>query len=555
MRTKTINAAENHARKRLFQSPSKFLQKSPGQLSLAEVKHQSLVTFRARQLVYKLHTRNVDTLLSSNGLRRFEISGDGNCFFNAVSKSTEATENLGNFRNSLCDHLETHAAEYIHFLPNMQDGQWSTDLADALPLATSNILCREITSSLDKPSDFQSTVDLESSPSKLIEIKPSGTVSDIDKNSTPNKQGDCSHPSTITPRKQAKYKSPKQKFRSRKRKARPETWKKNIRKRLRLAGQEYISISGKLVKAKEVKPKDCTKCPYKCSSHISEEARKELFTDFWSLQDYSRQRDFFCSTVSESVKVRTKPKRVRKLTRTYTFNVKGKQLKAREEKTLDKNFAKENATYHAATFDLQSVLHTPCSNVSQVYYKRKLNCYNLSVYSLGDSSGTCFMWNETEGKRGSDEISTCLVMYIKSLLLTTSHVCLYSDNCTGQNRNKYVAAAGLHSVITTENIVAIDQKFLEPGHTEMEVDSMHAAIEAAKKNTEIYVPSQWDTVVRLARKRKPYTKDLLSLCADGTVPEEYHPYYSNLKSSDSVKDTIPEPDFYDDIEDTDDENA
>ena len=38
----------------------------------------------------------------------------------------------------------------------------------------------------------------------------------------------------------------------------------------------------------------------------------------------------------------------------------------------------------------------------------------------------------------------------------------------------------------------------------MEVDSMHAAVEFAKKKTKIFVPSQWDTVLQMARRRHPY---------------------------------------------------
>ena len=33
---------------------------------------------------------------------------------------------------------------------------------------------------------------------------------------------------------------------------------------------------------------------------------------------------------------------------------------------------------------------------------------------------------------------------------------------------------------------------------------MHSAIESAQKKTQIHVPSQWDTVIRLARKNKAY---------------------------------------------------
>ena len=62
----------------------------------------------------------------------------------------------------------------------------------------------------------------------------------------------------------------------------------------------------------------------------------------------------------------------------------------------------------------------------------------------------------------------------------------------------------MHAVVNLPNIDIIDHKFLESGHTEMECDSMHSTIEFAKKNTEIYTPNQWTTVVRMARRKNPY---------------------------------------------------
>jgi len=48
---------------------------------------------------------------------------------------------------------------------------------------------------------------------------------------------------------------------------------------------------------------------------------------------------------------------------------------ARNEKAADKAKACKDSTYHAVTVDLQSVLTTPCSNVSDMYYSRKLAVY------------------------------------------------------------------------------------------------------------------------------------------------------------------------------------
>ena len=102
-----------------------------------------------------------------------------------------------------------------------------------------------------------------------------------------------------------------------------------------------------------------------------------------------------------------------------------RKLQGCQEKKHDKRKANENKTCSAAIFDLESVLPTPCSLVSQAYYKRKPSCYNLSLHSFGDNKGTCFLWNETEGQRRSCEVTTCLHNYINSLPPNVNHLCFY----------------------------------------------------------------------------------------------------------------------------------
>ncbi|CAG2211934.1 unnamed protein product [Mytilus edulis] len=181
------------------------------------------------------------------------------------------------------------------------------------------------------------------------------------------------------------------------------------------------------------------------------------------------------------------------------------KMRAREEKKKDKDKSKTTNDTFVATFDLQAVLQTPCSLVSQIYYMRKLNCYNLSIYNLGTKNATSYLWSEVEGKRGACEITTCLYLQLLSLTANIKNVILYSDACAGQNRNQFTATGLMHAVINLPNIEIIDHKFLESGHTQMECDSMHSAIEFAKKKTEIYIPSQWATVVRMARRTNPYS--------------------------------------------------
>lgn len=186
----------------------------------------------------------------------------------------------------------------------------------------------------------------------------------------------------------------------------------------------------------------------------------------------------------------------------YQAHLKNKD-KAREQKLLDKMNAKSDPTLKVFTYDLQSVLNTPCSNVSALYYSRKFATYNNTFYDLATGDGYCFLWHETEGERGADEIGTTILKLIHCLEGPVRRVVFYCDCCGGQNRNKYIASL-LIFIINTIDLDTVSIKFLESGHTQMEADSMHSTIERAKKNISIYSPEEWHTILRIARRDNPY---------------------------------------------------
>ena len=118
----------------------------------------------------------------------------------------------------------------------------------------------------------------------------------------------------------------------------------------------------------------------------------------------------------------------------FEYHIKRKN-RARDEKKLDKSRAKQDKSYHVATFDLEAVLPIPCSLVTIFPF----------LYYLQNASSTWFLWNKTEEKRGSCEEGTCLLTYMKSLPITVENVCFYLDCCCGQNRNRVVTVALMHA--------------------------------------------------------------------------------------------------------------
>lgn len=158
------------------------------------------------------------------------------------------------------------------------------------------------------------------------------------------------------------------------------------------------------------------------------------------------------------------------------------------------------------TFDLEAILTLPQSEDSMLYYSRKLSVFNCTIHD-SQNRGVCNMWSETAGRKGANEVGTCLLQYFRSLDSDIKHITMYSDTCSGQNRNQYIVAALLLAQNTDEFSSAeiIDLKYLESGHSMMECDSMHATIERAKKNRKVYLPEEYELIASLARQKPhPY---------------------------------------------------
>ena len=99
----------------------------------------------------------------------------------------------------------------------------------------------------------------------------------------------------------------------------------------------------------------------------------------------------------------------------------------------------------------------------------------MSFYNIDNENGQYFLWDETQGGRGSCDVGTCLYLYISSIAGDVSPVkesTFYSDTCGGQIRNKFVVAALHYTSMNIPRVDIVNHKFFESGHSQMESDSM-----------------------------------------------------------------------------------
>ncbi|KAG5874596.1 hypothetical protein JTB14_032993 [Gonioctena quinquepunctata] len=134
---------------------------------------------------------------------------------------------------------------------------------------------------------------------------------------------------------------------------------------------------------------------------------------------------------------------------------------ARIEKKNDKDDINKP---HIIVYDLQAVMPVPKGHASSFYYKSNVNCINLTICDLDLKNVDCYFWDETQAKRGSIEIGSCVLQYLNSLEeienITNIDVIIYSDNCCGRQKNKYILSAYAYAVNKLSKINSITHKFL-----------------------------------------------------------------------------------------------
>ncbi|CAH1110346.1 unnamed protein product [Psylliodes chrysocephalus] len=95
----------------------------------------------------------------------------------------------------------------------------------------------------------------------------------------------------------------------------------------------------------------------------------------------------------------------------------------------DKLKAIGNSTILAFNFDPEAVLTTPKGSAGQIFYLRKLAVYNLTVYNIENQDGICYLWDETQGKKDSNEIASCIYEHVLSNA-EVKEIRMMTDGCS-----------------------------------------------------------------------------------------------------------------------------
>lgn len=107
--------------------------------------------------------------------------------------------------------------------------------------------------------------------------------------------------------------------------------------------------------------------------------------------------------------------------------------------------------------------------------------YCLGIHNLATNDVTIYVWNESLGSRGPQEIGSCILHYIKNNV-TSNKLVMYFDQCGGQNRNIKIETLCNYIVASSSfTVEEVDHKFLVSGHSYLPCDQDFGLIEKQKK--------------------------------------------------------------------------
>ena len=135
---------------------------------------------------------------------------------------------------------------------------------------------------------------------------------------------------------------------------------------------------------------------------------------------------------------------------------------------------------------------------------RQLWLYVFGVHECGTNHAVMYTWPKFMAGKGSIEVVSCLDNFFHTLPDEVTNLYLYSDSCSGQNKNSTVMQY-LFTLVRTGRYKFIQHHFPVRGHSFLPNDRDFGCTETKKKKHErVYCPEQWHDIMKTARRRNPF---------------------------------------------------
>lgn len=133
------------------------------------------------------------------------------------------------------------------------------------------------------------------------------------------------------------------------------------------------------------------------------------------------------------------------------------------------------------------------------FYLHMRNFLLFGIFSVLENTQHCYTYDEREAAKGANEIISFLHDFFFSRQIKAPNIRIHADNCTGQNKNKYVMWY-LVWLVSFSPLKRAEIKFMIKGHTHFIVDSGIGHTKRELRRSDVFCLKHWAEVINRSAK-------------------------------------------------------